>query len=284
MAILRFRKEIFLFIVAALAITIAGCAGSPALPAVAGPGTAKTVLRISGAGTTTTVLRLLAYEYMERHDDSGFEFLEGRGSTSAVLAVNAGLLDLGGMARLPGVPGLAGEFEYIKFATDRIAVVTSPDLAFLDLSSQQVKDIFAGRIRDWSDVGGPKSIIKVIVREEGETNTRLFRQDLFGGEEFSGSAVVLTNESDAKAALADSTGMVGYLSYSGVSIERLKANIVPIDGRHPAGLGDYYPIDQLSLGVIYLPENKSKVTKFLDFITGPEAERFMNVHGLRRSD
>ena len=194
------------------------------------------------------------------------------------------MLDLGGMSRLPGSPGLDGGFEYIDFAADRIAVVTSPDLVLPGLTSQQVRDIFAGRVADWAYVGGPNSAIKVIVREESETNTRIFRQDLFGEEEFSDSAVVITNESDAKAALANSTNMVGYLSYSGVLIERLRAHIVPVDGRHPAGLGDHYPINPLSLGLVYLRENEPRMTKFLDFITGPEAERILNVHGLRPSE
>ena len=281
MAIRRFRKEIFLFTVAALAITIAGCVGSPVLPAAVGPGTAKTVLRISGAGATATVLRLLADEYMAQHNDLEFEFFEGRGSSGALMAVNAGLLDLGGMSRLPGAPGLDGGLEYIDFAGDRIAVVTSPDLALSGLTGQQVRDIFAGRIRDWTDVGGPNSAVKVIAREEGETNTRIFRQDLFGEEEFSDSAVVVTSESDAKAALSNSTNIVGYLSYSGVLIDRLKINIVPIDGRHPAGSGDDYPISPLSLRVVYMPDNESKVTKFLDFVTGKDAERIMDAMGLR---
>ena len=283
MAIHRFRKEIFLLAVAALAIIIAGCVGSPVLPFAVGPGTAKTVLQISGAGAPTTVLKLLADEYMAQHDDLAFEFMEGRGSSGAVMAVNAGMLDLGAMSRLPGAPGLDEEMKYADFATDRIPVVTSPNLALLGLTSQQVRDIFAGRIRGWADVGGPNSAIKVIVREEGETNTRIFRQDLFGEDEFSDSAVVVTNESDAKGALANSNKTVGYLSYRGVLLDHLKLNIVSIDGHYPAGFGDNYPINSMSLGVLYLTDNEPRVTKFLYFITGPEAERILNVHGLRPS-
>ena len=251
------------------------------MPAAVGPGPSKTVLKVSGAGATTTVLKMLADEYTELNNDLAFEFLEGRGSSGAIKAVSAGMLDLGGMSRLSGAPGLDGDIESIAFAADRIAVVTSPDLALLGLTSQQVRDIFSGRTRDWADVGGPNSAIKVVVREEADTNTRIFRQDLLGEEEFSPAAVVVTSETDAKAALANSTSMVGYLSYSGVLIDHLKINIVPIDGRHPAGLGDYYPLGERSLWVVYLPENESKVSNWVDFITGPEAEQILNVQGLR---
>ena len=59
------------------------------------------VIRISGAGGTTGVLQGLAEEYSRITKDVPFEFLDGTGSAGGVKGVNADLVDLGAMSRLP---------------------------------------------------------------------------------------------------------------------------------------------------------------------------------------
>jgi phosphate transport system substrate-binding protein len=169
----------------------------------------QTTLTIAGAGGTSRVLMLLAAAHSEQHDDLAFEFPSGSGSSGGVKGVLDGQFHVGAMSRPPKEEELAAGIEYLRFALDRIAVVTSPDLIIADLTRTQVRDIFTGAITNWSQVGGPSEVIKVLVREEEDSNTKILRSGILGDTEFAPGAAVMTSEGDTKAALSSSTNTIG---------------------------------------------------------------------------
>ena len=173
-------------------------------------------IRISGAGGTTGVLKALAEEYSKSNSDISFKFLEGSGSSGGVRGVNENLLDLGAMSRSPKESELETGIRYFTFAQERVAVVTSPDLPLSNLTEDQVRGIFSGEIDNWSSVGGPDVDIRLITREESDSNTKVMRQGILGELPFGDSALEMSSEADARDALENATHAIGYPAYSGV--------------------------------------------------------------------
>lgn len=69
--------------------------------------------------------------------------------------------------------------EEVTIALDGIAVVVNSENPVQDLTKDQVKDIFEGKITNWKDVGGPDETIVVVSREEG-SGTRAAFEDIIG--------------------------------------------------------------------------------------------------------
>ncbi|MBI1877825.1 MAG: substrate-binding domain-containing protein [Chloroflexi bacterium] len=189
-----------------------------------------------------------------------------------------GTLDLGAMARPPKDKELTQGIQYIHFATERIAFVTTQDIAINTLTSQQVKDIFAGKITNWSEVGGPDAAINLLVRDEDESNTQVLREALFEETPFPAGAVVFTSEGDLRKALTNSSQAIAYASYGGLRVEKVSANVLTVDGLDPADLSSNYPYTKPA-GVAYIPANAAKMQPFLDFITSEKARELLAEQG-----
>lgn len=65
-------------------------------------------------------------------------------------------------------------------AVDSIVVLTHPDNPVSELTTDQVRAIFSGRIQNWSQVGGANQPIKVISRPNGSGTRAVFEQRIFG--------------------------------------------------------------------------------------------------------
>ena len=240
----------------------------------------RVVIRIAGAGGTTGVLRGLAEEYSKTNGDVSFMFLEGSGSGGGVKGVTANILDLGAMSRKPKESEFETGINYITFAEERVAVVTSPDLNLYSLTVEQIRAIFTGKIDNWSSVGGPDALIRLIIREEDDSNTKIMRTGILGDAAFSKTAVLMTSESEAKDALNNATNAIGYLAYSGIVADGLSVNPLALGGLHPADTEGDYPLPSRSLGVAFLPEKFQEIQGFVSFITGSVVKDILAKQGL----
>jgi phosphate transport system substrate-binding protein len=264
-----------------LTLLLGACTNAAAQPA-SQPSAApqeQVKLVISGSGGTSAILKPLAEAFRQEHNNWSFEFLSGAGSSGGVKGALDGTLDLGALARPPKDEELAQGLKYIHFATERIAFATSPDISISDLTTAQVKDIFAGKITNWSEVGGPDASINLLVRDEEESNSQILREAIFGETPFPAGAAVFTSEGDMRKALGSAGQAIAYVSYGGLKIEDVSANIVMVDGFDPADLSRDYPYTKPA-GVAYISANEAKVQPFLDFITSVEAKALLAKYGI----
>jgi len=97
--------------------------------------------------------------------------LIGGGATLGIRATLAGDADLGGTCR-PCRPDIFPKTEsggcLIHVAWDAICFITHPDNPVQGITSQQARDILAGRITNWQQVGGPDKPILLIYRRQTE--------------------------------------------------------------------------------------------------------------------
>ena len=152
----------------ALAMSIglfAGCGG--------GEATSKVV--IAGSTSVQPLSEELAYAYMEANGDVNVE-IQGGGSGQAAVSLADGIADIGALSR--DVKDEEKETivkEYV-IAKDGIAVIVNGDVGVTDLSIEQIRDIFTGKITNWKAVGGNDEAITVVSREEGSGTRGAFTE------------------------------------------------------------------------------------------------------------
>lgn len=101
-------------------------------------------------------------------------------------------------------------------AVDSIVIITHPTNPVSQISMQQMRDIYAGRIANWSELGGDDLPIQVISREK-ESGARLtFEASVFDGQEVIhsvGEKIASTNNEMASMVNADPAA-IGFVPFA----------------------------------------------------------------------
>lgn len=178
----------------------------------AAPAEAAISGKITMAGSTSMekLANATAESFMAKYPDVTVT-AEFTGSSAGVESVLAGSVDIGNSSRnLKDEEKAAGAVENIV-AIDGIAVVTDKDNTVTGLEKQQLIDIYTGKIKNWSEVGGADQAIVVIGREAGSGTRGAFEEIL---EVVDGCAYAseLDSTGAVMAKVASTPGAIGYVS------------------------------------------------------------------------
>jgi len=121
-----------------------------------------------------------------------------------------------------------GNYWFTPVAVDGLVIVVDPNMPDLEISTAEVKDIFSGRITDWSLLGGPEMPIELVVREDGSGPRTLFDAWVMAGQPVFGSAILATSDENLHLTVSSQTGAIGY-SMMGNSGE---AKTMPLNGQY----------------------------------------------------
>ena len=161
---------------------------------------------------------------------------------------------------------------------DAIAIVVHPSNKISELTLEQVKEIFAGKITNWKEVGGEDKPIVVVIREEGSGTRETFEKKVMKGEECTEHAIQKPSNGAVKATVATNENAIGYigLGYVDASVKALRINgVAPT--KDTAGGGEY-PISR-KLYMITKGEPKGAVKEFLEFMLSAEGQKIVEEQG-----
>ena len=136
---------------------------------------------------------------------------EYTGSGAGLEAVAAGKTDIGNSSRALKDSEKAAGVEENIVAIDGIAVITNKAGKVLDLTTEQLSDIYTGKITNWKDLGGDDEAIVVIGREAG-SGTRGAFEELLKIEDQCAYAQELDSTGGVLAKVAATPGSIGYVS------------------------------------------------------------------------
>ena len=268
-------------LVLAMLATVVGCQPTP----TTAPTPAETGLsgEIAEAGSTTVqpLAEKLAEAFMAKHPEVQIT-IQGGGSSVGVKSAGEGTVDVGAASRevkeseLQEFPDLVVH----TIARDGIAIVAHPAVPLDGLTKEQVKDIFAGEITNWKDVGGPDRPIVVVSREEGSGTRAAFEEMVMGkkGPPIVDTAILQPSNGAVRTTVATTPDSIGYLSF-GYLDESVKT--LTIDGVEPteanAASGDYPIVRPLNL--LTKGEPAGVVEAWLDFILSDEGQQIVAGEG-----
>jgi phosphate transport system substrate-binding protein len=274
------RRVLFLFLAAiVVAGLVAAQCGAPATEAPSGAGPSG---QISVAGSTTVqpLAEKLAEAFSAGNPGVSID-VQGGGSSVGVKSAGQGVADVGMASREVKEEELK-EFPDLKvftIARDGIAIVAHPDVPLAGLSKDQVRDIFGGKIKSWSEVGGPDKMIVVVSREEGSGTRAAFEELVMGKDTLIVDTAILHPSNGAvRTAVSTTPDSIGYLSF-GYLDASVKA--LTVDGVEPSEANvasDKYPVVR-PLNMLTGGEPSGAVKAWLDFILGDEGQKIVKEEG-----
>lgn len=158
----------------------------------------------------------------------------GGGSFTGLQQVAEGVVDIGNSDVL-----LTPEYENRGLIDHLVAVapfviITHPDVKVDSLSSEQLIDIFTGKITDWKEISGDERRISIIHRPTSSGSRATIKEIVLKEQEFTSRAVSLNSNGEVRKSIATTPGSIGYVdaAYVDNTVKAIKYN-----------------------GVAYVPEN-----------------------------
>lgn len=157
--------------------------------------------------------------------------IAGGGSGVGVKQVGEGLVDIGntGRALKQGEIEQYGLVSY-PFAIDGVAVAMHPSNKISDLTTQQVKEIFSGKITNWKELGGDDAAINLYTREDGSGTREVFVDKFLEKGEIALKANIISSNGAMKTAISSDKNAIGYI---GIGHIDAKIKAADIDGVTP---------------------------------------------------
>jgi phosphate transport system substrate-binding protein len=219
---------------------------------------------------------MLSEEYMAQPAQDKI-FIQGGGSSAGVQAVRTDAAQVGMSSRnlTPSEQDLIG----VPIAYDAIVIIVHPKNPIRNLTREEIRGVFSGKIRNWSEIGGKNHPITLVSREEGSGTREAFQHLIMGKEEISLRALVQDSNGAIRQVIADDPNAIGYISL-GLVNDRVIA--LKIDGVEPSVENIKAKKYQFVRPFLFIfkhePQGSGK--KFLDYILSSEGQKILVHEGL----
>ncbi len=234
-------------------------------------------ISVVGSTSVQPFAEALAEEFMAGHSKEKI-FIQGGGSTAGIQAVLTGASQVGMSSRK--LEESEKELIAVPIIYDAIAVIVHRSNPLDGLRFEQIRQIYAGKITRWNEVGDKDQAITVVTREEGSGTRETFQNLVMGkNEEISLAALVQDSNGAIRQVVADDPNAIGFISL-GLVNDRVKA--LKIDGIDPSieNIREHrYTILRPFLFVFKSPP-QGTAKEFLDYVLSPGGQRILVKEGL----
>lgn len=263
-------RFLWLPLLAAL-LVLAGC------EAVAVNTPQPTVITIAGATAMRPVLRDLTAAFSQRRPDTLFD-LRGGGSTLGQEQALTAAVSLGASTLLaPEEDEPSDGLLRFPIGLDGIAVVVHPSNDLMGLSLVQLRDIYAGDVLNWMQLGGRDAEILLVSREEGSGSRINFEERVMGDVPVSLTAVVMPTGEDVVDYVSRHPEAIGYVSMAYTQNADEFVRVVPVENELPTVASvreQRYALLQ-PLYLVSATQPGGRVQQFIDFVLSPTGQQIV---------
>jgi len=226
-------------------------------------------LQIAGSTSVQPVIEKLAEKYQETHPNTRIN-VQGGGSGLGIRTVGQGIVNMGMSSKALNTDEKKGLTEYI-IGRDGIIIIVNNNNPTINLTTEQIRNLFSGEIKNWNQINGSDIGVHVVVRESGSGTLQSFQDIIMNHTKIRKDAIVQSSTESVKQAVKQDPGAIGFISLANMD-NTVKA--ITVNGISPSEYnianGLYLlqrPFELLMNGP---PTGISK--DFLDYVMGPEGQ------------
>ncbi len=230
--------------------------------------TGNKIIQLKGSDTILNLSQSVAEEFMKTNKKAKIS-VTGGGSGTGIAAKLNKTIDIALASRemkdseWKKAKGAGLNLQEITIAYDGITIVVNKSNPVKNLTTAQLREIFMGEIKNWSEVGGPDEKIMVLSRDSSSGTHVFFKEHILrkgnekGPEEYSKTALFLPSNEALKQQIENSKGAIAYIGmgYMGNSVKDLtvngvEANLVNVKSKkYPIARGVYWYTDKKLDGI-----------------------------------
>ncbi len=242
-------------------------------------------ITVKGSDTLVVLAQKWAEVYMGEHKDVKIQVTGGGTGTgfAALQAQQTDLCDASRKAKSAEIANCVKVFgkrptEY-KVALDGLSVYVNPENPVKELTLDQVKDIFTGKVKNWKEVGGADAPITVYSRENSSGTYEFFKEHVLKGSDFAASAQTQQGTALIVQSVVKDKNAIGYggAAYGGGS----KLLAIKKDENSPAiapseetVVNGTYPIWRHLFVYLDPSKDKGEIAAYLNWVRSDEGQKY----------
>jgi len=206
-------------------------------------------LVINGSTTVLPIGQAAAEKFMEAYPDTTVS-VSGGGSGNGIKALIDGTTDIAMSSRFIKDKEVAMAVEKGRYpvpfavAVDALLPVVHPSNPVKDLTIEQLRDIYLGKIKNWKEVGGPDKRIVAVTRDTSSGTFEVWEEKVMDKKRISPRALVVASNGAMVQTVAGNPAAIGYIGI-GYLNDSVKAIAVGgIEGTPKTALDGSYPISR----------------------------------------
>jgi len=177
---------------------------------------AQNKITVKGSDTMVILAQKWAETYMEKKPGVKIQ-VTGGGSGTGIAALQNQTTDLCNSSRSIKAAEIATcvkafnrrPTEY-KVALDGISIYVAESNPIKEITIEQLRQIFSGKVRNWKALGGADAPITVYSRENSSGTYEFFKEHVLQGSDFASSAQTMPGTAAVLAAVAKDKNGIGY--------------------------------------------------------------------------
>ncbi len=240
---------------------------------------------VGGSGSPIPLTQEMAKAFLAKNPGDVVEVLpRSIGEAGGIAALSEGRIHVGIIARTPDSGERTPDMRFRLYARVPAVVAVNVTVAGVQsLTEQQVLDIYAGRITNWKQVGGPDARIRVLTRNESDMNKRAWRLHLKGFKDLQETrdAVMPFKAHAPVAALLNEPHAIGFTDSIGVLEGKGKLRSLSVNGIAPApehvASGRYWIVKEFY--IVTKGEAPRLAKRFADFPFSKEGQDLIAAFG-----
>ncbi len=240
-------------------------------------------LTIKGSTTVLPIAQAAAEEFMDKNPGINIS-VQGGGSGVGIASLLDKTTDIADSSRnikneekTKAKGSGVNPYENI-IAMDGIAVIVHPSNPVKNLTREQIKAVYTGKISNWSELGGKNARIVVVSRDSSSGTFESFEELVLNKEKVRRDALTTASNQAGAQTVAQTPGAIAYVGL-GYITPRVKA--VDVDGvkcTKQNVLNKKYALSRpLFMYTNGLPAGNVK--KFIDFIKSKEGQKLVEEEG-----
>lgn len=184
-----------------------------------GASKARSTVTVAGSTSVMPFTEKLAEHFKIEHPRITVN-VQGGGSSAGIQACVNGTVGIGMSSR-----ELKGDELVLKqtvICHDGIAIVVNPANPLRNITLEQIRDLYSGKLKNWKSLGWIDRNIDSVTREEGSGTRGAFEELVMGKTGIDDSTMVQDSNGSVKEVVATDPYAIGYISL-GVVDSKVKA-------------------------------------------------------------
>lgn len=234
-------------------------------------------LSVVGTGDGMDVLRAIAIAFTQEKRSIRVEIPPSIHSRGGIADVASGREMLGRVARRLSDAEVTKGITYKPILHLPVAFLVHPNVGVSSVTTDQVADIYSGRITNWKQLGGTDQRTRVVQREEPDSTFSVLRDTMPGWKNLvvTEKSKMATTTQDAIEAVREEPGAIGFAPFS-KNLEQGTV-VLSVDGKYPTDAT--YP-SRVELALIFIEKNLTPEARaFLAFVESQKVREIIAEFG-----
>jgi len=197
-------------------------------------------------------------------------------SGSCIYNLGRGFCDIASTARKLHQRHEVYGYKEFPVCKDPIAVIARKECGVDSLSAEELQDIFAGVITNWSEVGGANLPVMIIVPSKDTAAHKNFRRQVMKRKDIEHDFMAYDSTMVIEAVKYFPCGSVSFIS-QGAAMHHKELKTLKIEGLSPTD--ENYPYYQIFY-LITQKEPEGNLKKFIDFAYSEEGAKIIRNYGM----